>query len=89
MSPKYEEKYKSVKQSEVIKQIEAQIQLHRRVKKPLQATKSVAVSNIKELSNLGNESKVSEGPSHRRSNSTKDIPWNKLVEFYVIIDITS
>jgi len=79
LSPKYEEKYKSVKQNEVIKQIEAQIQLHKRVKKPLQAARSVAISNPKELSNLANESRIAEeGVSHRRSMSTKDIPWSKL-----------
>jgi len=79
LSPKYEEKYKTVKQNEVIKQIEAQIQLHKRVKKPLQAARSVAITNPKELSNLANESRIAEeGVSHRRSMSTKDIPWSKL-----------
>ena len=68
-----------MKQNEVIKQIEAQIQFHRRVKKPAHVTKSVALTSTMRDSSIHNDSKISEGGSQRRSSSIKDIPWGKLV----------
>ena len=47
-SPKGDDKMKNGKPSEVIKQIEAQIQLHRRIKKPDSGHEECSYNNILE-----------------------------------------
>lgn len=74
---KQNEKFKVLKESEVIKQIETQIQ-HKRIKKPLHTTKSLALSTQHRDSSLVNETKVSDNLSQRISVCAKEVPWDKL-----------
>lgn len=84
-SPKYGEKPKTTKESEVVKQVDAQVQQQKRIKKPAHMTKSLAMTiNPKDFS-LVNDSKVSDNASHRMSVSIKDVPWEKMVRIRVRI----